>query len=152
MDRYAQMSDIPFHKFEALEARVEALEAAQNLRQQDESAECAAPPNPMDSDLLQHFQEALGDSIDRLRSVYELGRKHGGAASSKPAPAPAGGLVERVRDAMLITQSIEEIARAAIREVAEWLDSNEGLPDLATPKESDGWQMAADVLLKEAKR
>jgi hypothetical protein len=69
-----------------------------------------------------------------------------------PTPAPAGGLVERVRDAMLITQSIEEIARAAIREVADWLDSNKGLPDLATPKESDGWQMAADVLLKEASR
>jgi hypothetical protein len=41
-------------------------------------------------------------------------------------------------------------ARAAIREVAAWLDSNEGLPELATSKESDGWQMAADVLFKEA--
>jgi hypothetical protein len=39
-----------------------------------------------------------------------------------PAPAAPGGLVERVRDAMLITQSIEEIARAAIREVADWLE------------------------------
>jgi hypothetical protein len=37
------------------------------------------------------------------------------------AEAQLGGLVERVRDAMLITQSIEDIARAAIREVAKWL-------------------------------
>ena len=42
-----------------------------------------------------------------------------------PTPAPAGGLVERVRDAMLITQSIEDIARAAIREVAKWLREND---------------------------
>jgi len=69
-----------------LRARVEALEAAQNLRQQDESAECAAPPNPMDSDLLQHWREALGDSLDRLRAVYDLGRKHGAFANSKPTP------------------------------------------------------------------
>lgn len=43
-----------------------------------------------------------------------------------PTPSPAGGLVERVRDAMLITQSIEENARAAIRAVADWLRSKSG--------------------------
>jgi hypothetical protein len=41
-------------------------------------------------------------------------------------------------------------ARAAISEVAAWLDSNEGLPELATTREADGWQMAAQVLQKEA--
>jgi hypothetical protein len=117
-----------------LRARVEALEAAQNLRQQDESAECAAPPNPMDSDLLQHFQEARGDSVDRLRSVYELGRQHGGAASSAPAPAPTDGLVRMV--AKLLANEISErkagpgtdvtpIARAAILEVVAFMRKND---------------------------
>ncbi len=61
-----------------------------------------------------------------------------------PTPAPAGGLVERVRDAMLITQSIEEIARAAIREVAEWLQQR-------TDTIANGSQWA-DLLRDEAKR
>ena len=61
-----------------------------------------------------------------------------------PTPAPAGGLVERVRDAMLITQSIEEIARAAIREVADWLQQR-------TDTIANGSQWA-DLLREEAKR
>lgn len=61
-----------------------------------------------------------------------------------PTPAPAGGLVERVRDAMLITQSIEEIARAAIREVAEWLQQR-------TDMIANGSQWA-DLLREEAGR
>jgi hypothetical protein len=61
-----------------------------------------------------------------------------------PTPAPAGGLVERVRDAMLITQSIEEIARAAIREVADWLQQR-------TDTIANGSQWA-DLLRDEAKR
>jgi hypothetical protein len=39
----------------------------------------------MDSDLLQHFQEARGDSLDGLRSVYNLGIRHG-QANSKSTP------------------------------------------------------------------
>jgi hypothetical protein len=61
-----------------------------------------------------------------------------------PTPAPAGGLVERVRDAMLITQSIEEIARAAIREVADWLQQR-------TDTIANGSQWA-DLLREEAGR
>ena len=61
-----------------------------------------------------------------------------------PTPAPAGGLVERVRDAMLITQSIEEIARAAIREVADWLQQR-------TDTIANGSQWA-DLLREESGR
>jgi hypothetical protein len=43
-------------------------------------------------------------------------------------------------------------ACAAIREVAAWLDSNEGLPDLATSRNADGWEMAAQILNQEADR
>jgi hypothetical protein len=59
----------------------------------------------------------------------------------------AGGLVERVGAAMEshyvmgdIQGSWDAQARAAIREVAAWLDSNAGLPDAATPREEEGGQ------------
>jgi len=78
-------------------------------------------------------------------------------AQPAPPPAPAGGLVERVATA--IHPSIcadpnlyRHEARAAIREVAAWLDSNEGLPDLATSRNADGWEMAAQILNQEADR
>ena len=51
-----------------LRARVEALEAAQNLRQQDEDV------------------ERLAVTEVGLRAVYDLGRQHGAAANSKPNP------------------------------------------------------------------
>jgi hypothetical protein len=66
----------------------------------------------------------------------------------QPAPpaAPAGGLVERVE------ARAGGDGRAAIREVAAWLDSNAGLPDDATPCEADGWELAAHILNREADR
>jgi hypothetical protein len=60
-----------------------------------------------------------------------------------PTPSPADGLVERVRDAMLITQSIEEIARAAIREVADWLEQR---------RAADSHGITVALLREEAKR
>jgi hypothetical protein len=98
-----------------------------------------------------------------LRACYNLGRQHGAAQppAAQPAPpaAPAGGLVERVGEAMErhhvmgdIEGSWDAQARAAIREVAAWLDSNACLPDDATPREADGWEMAAQILNREADR
>jgi hypothetical protein len=78
MDRYAQMSDI----IEALEARVKALESAQNLQQQS-----AAPAQTVTDDALSEFYFArpLGHK-GSLRAVYDLGRQHGAFANSKPTP------------------------------------------------------------------
>ena len=83
-----------------LRGRVEALEAAQNLRQQDEDVErVAADPQPVATDEeLQRcygwaFMEAVqkGDAAPEAtelahRAVYDLGRQHGAAANSKPSP------------------------------------------------------------------
>jgi hypothetical protein len=97
-------------------------------------------------------------TFEKRRACYDLGRQHGAAAAQPaPPPAPAGGLVERV--AKLIASFASEglpgdsalpTARLAIREVAAWLDSNEGLPDLATSRNADGWEMAARILNQEA--
>jgi hypothetical protein len=69
------------------------------------------------------------------RACYNLGRKHGAAQppaaqppAAQPAPvaAPAGGLVDRVTNAIAHSDGPAELwhddARAAIREVAAWLD------------------------------
>ena len=83
-----------------LSGRVDALEAAQNLRQQDEDVErVAADPQPVATDEeLQRcygwaFMEAVqkGDAAPEAtelahRAVYDLGRQHGAAANSKPSP------------------------------------------------------------------
>jgi len=80
-------------------------------------------------------------SIDFDRAIARAvlvrwGRQHGAtqppAAQPAPPPAPAGGLVERVGEAMerdyrdyVITDiewTWDAQARAAIREVAAWLD------------------------------
>jgi hypothetical protein len=59
-------------------------EDSENLRQQDEDVKrVVADPSLMDSDLLQHFQEVRGDSLGGLRSIYNLGIRHG-QANSKP--------------------------------------------------------------------
>jgi hypothetical protein len=118
MDRYAQMSDIPFERIKALEQdaktrshcdillfrsvikRLDNLEVAQNLRQQDEDTERAWTPAPqtpeqVSAGLREAFRESQGTSNDRqIRS----------------------SLVERVE-----TRAGGD-ARAAIREVAKWLD------------------------------
>lgn len=120
-----------------LRARVQALEAAQNLRQQDEDVERVAALNPMDSDLLQHFQEALGDPLDRLRAVYDLGRQHAYAnskptANDRPITSP---LVARVASAIEGSRRCEMAGRQgwwswhpeaseAIDAVAGWLEEN----------------------------
>ena len=178
---YADVDCVPESCVLELRDRVEALEAAQNLRQQDEDVEQVAADLliPTDEELAacsanaakvailerKDYDKALTSAdITKVqsRALYDLGRKHGAAANSKPTPNDRqirSSLVKKVEQAMEDLWVVGEIegswdaqARAAIREVAAWLDSNEGLPELATPKESDGWQMAADVLLKEADR
>jgi hypothetical protein len=80
------------------------------------------------------------------------------APQPAPAVAPVGGLVERVAAAIAHKgcfapdEAYGDEARAAIREVAAWLDSNAGLPDDATSREADGWEMAAQILNREADR
>jgi hypothetical protein len=77
---------------EAIVRRLETLEAAENLRQQDEDAEPAAP-----------------------------------TPEATPPPAPAGGLVRRVIEAIIEGMVVRdpEAASAAIREVAAWMRENE---------------------------
>ena len=75
--------------------------------------------------------ESYGFSHTAIRAVYDLGRQHGAAqppaAQPGPAPAPAGGLVERVAHEVTGQwhQNDREAARAAIREVAAWMRENE---------------------------
>jgi len=67
-----------------------------------------------------------------LRAIYNLGRQHGAAQlpaaksdlEPNPPAAPAGGLVERVATAMHpnYPRAFQGEARAAICEMAEWLD------------------------------
>ena len=145
-----------------LRARVEALEATQHHHVEmakpasvaEESSAAVSAPNyaarPMDADLLRHYQDARGDSLDRLRAVYDLGRKHGAAANSKPTPNDRqirSSLVKKVEQAMENLWVVGEIegswdaqARAAIREVAKWL------------REAHGWEEGAQGLEREANR
>jgi hypothetical protein len=109
--------------------RVEALEAAENLRQQDEDSKLAASTpdfRALCAELLQPLAEYDGANpyhehralITRAR--YDLGRQ------PAPPPAHAGGLVERVAHEVTGQwhQSDREAARAAIREVAAWMREN----------------------------
>ena len=78
--------------FTDLVARVEALEAAQNLQQRDEDTERAAPTVKdsltvhfaTDEELSQLYYEACGGHEDSLRAVYDLGRKHGATQAICP--------------------------------------------------------------------
>jgi hypothetical protein len=92
--------------------------------------------------------------IHAYRACYNLGRQHGAAQPPAAQPAspvaPAWGLVERVSN--VLGHYGDGTARDVIREVAAWLDSNAGLPDDATPREADGWEMAAQILNREADR
>jgi len=125
-----------------LSRRVDALEAAQNLRQQDEDVERVAEPIATDAELLKVWDDRKGsDLLVRMSAIYDLGRKHGAAANSKPTPndrqirssAPTGGLVERVAtsmhpDSFSPEESWGTEARAAIRKVAEWLEHQRDIP------------------------
>jgi hypothetical protein len=148
MDRYAQMSDIG-----ALEARVKALESAQNLQQQSaapavkESLTAQTVTDDALSEL--YFAQPLGHK-GSLRAIYDLGRQHGAAANSKPTPndhqvgssAPADGLVEMLVN--LLGHYGDGTARAAIRGVADWLQQR-------TDTIANGSQWA-DLLREEANR
>ena len=97
------------------------------------------------------FQYDDEESLDIL-----LGIVNHVLAMSAPAaaPSPSAGslLVEVVARAIEQCDAPENASKAAIAAVAGWLDSNAGLPELATPKESDGWQMAAQILSQEARK
>jgi hypothetical protein len=70
------------------------------------------------------------EEVQKVLRAYDLGRQHGAAqplAFPPPPPvAPAGGLVERVVKVIADPDGPAELwhddARAAIREVAAWLD------------------------------
>jgi hypothetical protein len=110
----------------------------------DESRVTLSPDTLQAMDLKRVYREACTTPEwaegAGLRAVYELGRQHGAAAA---AAAPAGGLVERVADAIYrngIGDGFREEARAAIREVAKWL------------REAHGWEEGAQGLELEANR
>jgi hypothetical protein len=130
--------------FEAIVRRLERLEAA--LQQSTCKEFLQVPPTPepapvaTDEELLamrswsSHGPTFDSDLVEFGRAVYDLGRQHGAAAAQPPAaqPAPpvaaAGGLVERVGEAIERNYVIGDIegswdaeARAAIREVAYFL-------------------------------
>lgn len=58
---------------------------------------------------------------DRIAALEAAANSSAGLTGS---PAPAGGLVERVAEAIIdgMVSSDQEAARAAIREIAEWLE------------------------------
>jgi hypothetical protein len=113
---------------ELLEARVKALEAAQNLRQRDKDVERAWTPAP--------------------QPVFKW---QGGKKRAIIQPA---GLVERVATSMHPESfSPEESwgteARAAIREVADWLDQQQQVPIGCSTASADYF---SDMLREEAGR
>ena len=113
-----------------------------------------AAPEATENGLLRCYGQAIEDAVKRgashdeakeagRRACYNLGREHGAAQPAPPA-APAGGLVERVGEAMERHHVIGDIegswdaqSRAAIREVAAWLRSelNLSVADLLLEQE-----------------
>jgi hypothetical protein len=91
---------------EAIVRRLETLEAAENLRQQNEDAELATPTPKPAPVAMQRLVDAPMDA----RGYVDL--------RNPPPPAPAGELVERVAGSIWKTCDLEIEARAAIREVA----------------------------------
>jgi hypothetical protein len=136
--------------------RFDLVEMAQALWR--EALEQQIPPTPeaapvaTDEELFSAYDAPYGFA-PALRAVYDLGRQHGAAQppAAQPAPpaAPSGGLVDEICR-QLPLRPVE--IRAVIRLVAAWLDSNACLPDDATPREADGWEMAAQILNREADR
>jgi hypothetical protein len=111
-----------------LRARVEALEA--QGRNYPETPDSSTPP-PVATDEELRDIVALASTLGQARrAIYDLGIEHGLAFSREVAePAPvAGELVERVKLAIDRAQFDEDEhqwdeARAAIFEVAAWLDT-----------------------------
>lgn len=108
-----------------LRARVEVLEAQAN------PTKMVPPTVATDEELLKiwNSERACRPWVSR-RAIYDLGVEHGQAGSREVAdPAPAvGGLVERVKlaiDSALYDEDEHQWneARAAILEVARWLDT-----------------------------
>jgi hypothetical protein len=125
-----------------LRARVEALEAqAGNLKGSLTSS--TPPPVATDDELWNIWANRPNRPLSApaaLRTIYNLGIEHGQARSREVAePAPvARGLVERVKSA-IDSVSLDEKARAAILEVARWM-------------QRQGWKAAGEWLEVEAGR
>ena len=73
--------------------------------------------------------------------------------AAQTQPAPTGSLVDQVaaaiaegRDNRFPDEQYRPDAKWAIRAVAAWRDSN------ASPREADGWELAAQVLQREVDR
>jgi hypothetical protein len=111
-------------------AATEMVPSADPLVAEDELVRCYAQAVEQ---ALQAGSGINGAAAAGLRALHDLGRQHG-AAAAQPAPpvAPAGGLVERVGEAMERHYVIGDIegswdaqSRAAIREVAAWMNDHE---------------------------
>jgi hypothetical protein len=109
--------------FEAVIKRLEKLEAAENLRQQGEDAEHAAPtpeaaPVATDEELWSlsaNHPHSPNSAIAALRACYDLGRQHGAAQPSAPHPTPpAPEPVAPVSDSKMAAYNHRAAARFAI--------------------------------------
>jgi hypothetical protein len=135
----AMTGDSAFRCILELRARVEALEAQGNHI--GDINKMVPPPVATDEELGETWDTAPGGtSVASRRAIYNHGIEHGQAGSREVAePAPvAGGLVERVKSA-IDSVSLDEEARAAILEVARWM-------------QQQGWQAAGEWLEVEAGR
>jgi len=139
------------------EQRIEALEAAASA-----PADHFADANKMvatDAELERVFYESEGTAAaDGFRALYNLGRQHGAAQAANPtpeqppaAPAPAGGLVERVawKVALFASQArvvgdAKACSASAILAVAEWLEEGAG--------KHGRWATPANDLREEVQR
>jgi len=127
--------------------RLQNLEAAQQQPASHAPAATEIVPDPEDAPvvteqgLVRCYAEAVEGTLKAdqgiesaaaagLRAVYNFGRQHGATQppAANPAPegappaAPVGGLLERVAAQMTGDDDPSIDARAAIREVAVWLD------------------------------
>jgi len=149
-EKWAQEDELDSSCILELRARIEALEAAQQDKLDRLIALDAADPTPdatmpelrartaaLEADQRYQFRSdtekvpttrLYSYSVGPAKPLDELGQGHT-LVSPEPASAearPAGGLVERVAEAMqpgtFDWSAYEAEARAAIREVATWLD------------------------------
>ena len=172
----SRMSDAEREQFYAelaKPARIEALKTAasappDHLRDAPEMV-------ATDAELIKSWDVRNGDHLARIRFIYNLGRQHGATQATCPhiatsdegtsycrlaeqgnrqgildsSPAPAGGLVERVADAMYGG------TEAVILAVADWLVEQSPEPgpvgkllgQISTP-----FAVMADMLREEVKR